>query len=100
MMRSVAPESGYGPRSDRLEGWTWSMLVTGGTAGGQSVRVEVTGTGHVGYLATARMMGEAGLLLAEEGATPSRGGCLTPSLALGTATAPRFETAGLRFAPS
>ena len=53
--------------------------------------------GHPGYLATARMMGEAGLLLAEPGATPSRAGFLTPATALGTAGADRFENARLRF---
>jgi short subunit dehydrogenase-like uncharacterized protein len=97
VMRSVVPPPGYGPRPDRLEGWTWSMSVTGQTGGGHTVGVEVAGTGHVGYLATARMLVEAGLLLAESGATPERAGCLTPSLALGTATAGRFERAGLRF---
>jgi short subunit dehydrogenase-like uncharacterized protein len=99
-MKSMLPQSGYGPQPDRLEGWTWSMAVTAQTANGQEVHVDVSGTGHVGYLATARMMAEAGLLLAEEGATPSRGGCLTPSLALGTGSAGRFEPAGLRFAVS
>jgi hypothetical protein len=44
------------------------------------------------------MLGEAGLLMAEDGATPPRWGCLTPALALGTASAPRFEHARVRFA--
>ena len=73
------------------------MSVTGQTAGGHSVDVAVAGTGHVGYLATARMLAEAGLLIAVEGITPELGGCLTPSLALGTAATGRFEPAGLRF---
>ena len=60
-----------------------------------SVRVDAEG--HPGYLATARMLGEAGLLLAEEAATPQRAGCLTPATALGTASAPRFERARVRF---
>jgi len=37
-------------------------------------------------------------MLAEEGATPQGGGCLTPAAALGTANVDRFERAGLRFA--
>jgi short subunit dehydrogenase-like uncharacterized protein len=97
VMRRTLPPSGYGPRPDRLEGWEWTMSVTGRTARGQSVNVDVAGSGHVGYLATARMLAEAGLLLAEDGATPERAGCLTPALALGTATIGRFERAGLRF---
>ena len=73
------------------------MRVDGRTAGGNEVRVDVDADGHPGYLATARMLGEAGLLLAEEGATPDVAGCLTPAIALGTASAPRFEAAKLRF---
>ncbi len=100
IMRKLLPESGYGPRSDRLEGWTWTMSATGRTAGGHAVNVNVSGTGHIGYLATARMLAEAGLLLAEEGSTPEHAGCLTPAVALGTASARRFERAGLHFAVS
>ena len=97
MLGAVMPASGFGPRPDRLEGWTWSMTVTGHTASGDAVSGRVSGTGHVGYLATARMIGEAGLLLAEDGATPDVAGCLTPSLALGTASLDRFTPAGLQF---
>jgi short subunit dehydrogenase-like uncharacterized protein len=43
------------------------------------------------------MMGEAGLLLAEAGATPERAGCLTPATALGTDSVERFERARVRF---
>jgi hypothetical protein len=57
----------------------------------------VDAEGHPGYLATARMLGEAGLLLAEKGATPDVFGALTPAIALGTASAPRFGAAKLRF---
>ncbi len=70
------------------------------TGAGRRVHVEVDSEGHVGYLATGRIMGEAGLLLAEPGATPQRAGWLTPATALGTGTAERFERASLRFALS
>ena len=53
--------------------------------------------GHPGYLATARLLGEAGMLLAEEAATPARAGCLTPAAALGTGCVERFAHARLRF---
>ena len=42
------------------------------------VAVAVDADGHPGYLATARMLGEAGLMLADDGATPDLAGCLTP----------------------
>jgi short subunit dehydrogenase-like uncharacterized protein len=76
------------------------MTVEGRTAGGHTVRVDVDADGHPGYLATARMLGEAGLLLAESGATPEGSGCLTPATALGTGSADRFERARLRFSVS
>jgi short subunit dehydrogenase-like uncharacterized protein len=43
------------------------------------------------------MLGELGILLAEDGATPARSGCLTPALALGSACIGRFDLARLRF---
>jgi short subunit dehydrogenase-like uncharacterized protein len=91
------PSSGFGPAPDRLEGWTWGLRGSARTASGNSVGVELEGHGHPGYLATARMMGEAGLLLAESDATPQRGGCLTPAAALGSESVGRFEHARLRF---
>jgi short subunit dehydrogenase-like uncharacterized protein len=39
-------------------------------------------------------------LLAEEGTTPKRAGCLTPAMAIGTAGLARFERAGARFSIS
>jgi short subunit dehydrogenase-like uncharacterized protein len=73
------------------------MVVTGETTGGHRVRVDVDADGHPGYLATARMLGEAGLMLAEPGLTPDRSGCLTPATALGTESLDRFERARIRF---
>ena len=96
-LSSILPSSGFGPAAERLEAWRWRMSVEARTSGGRKARVEVDADGHPGYLATARMLGEAGLLLAESGATPERAGCLTPATALGTACAGRFERARLRF---
>ena len=76
------------------------VLCRARTAGGQEVRVDVDADGHPGYLATARMMGEVGLLLAEPGATPERAGCVTPATALGTGSVERFEHARVRFSVS
>lgn len=96
-LQRVGPASGFGPAADRLEGWEWGMSVDARTIGGHEIKVHVAAEGHPGYLATARMLGEAGMLLAEEGATPERGGCLTPATALGAAHVDRFERARLRF---
>jgi short subunit dehydrogenase-like uncharacterized protein len=96
-LRSILPSSGFGPAADRLEAWSWRMSVEAQTTGGHKVHVAVDAEGHPGYLATARMMGEAGLLLAEPGLTPERAGCLTPATAIGTANIDRFERARVRF---
>jgi len=73
------------------------MRVRAKTTGGQEIGVRAQAEGHPGYLATARIVGEAGILLATDGATPEGAGCLTPATALGTSSIGRFERARLRF---
>jgi short subunit dehydrogenase-like uncharacterized protein len=97
LLGRIGPASGYGPAADRLEGWRWTMSVHARTIGGRELDVNLEADGHMGYLATARLLGEAGMLLAEDGATPERVGCLTPAAALGTACIDRFERARVRF---
>jgi short subunit dehydrogenase-like uncharacterized protein len=99
-LRLALPSSGFGPAADRLEPWRWRMWIDARTAASHTVAVEVEASGHPGYLATAKMLGEAGLMLAEPGATPDRAGCLTPALALGTDGLERFERAEMRFSVS
>jgi short subunit dehydrogenase-like uncharacterized protein len=96
-MARFGPSSGFGPAADRLEAWRWRMTATGRTDAGHVVTAKLDADGHPGYLATARLLGEAGMLLAEDGATPARSGCLTPAAALGTDAAGRFAHARLRF---
>lgn len=97
VMRRALPSSGFGPQGSKLEQWTWRLTADGRTPAGRCVRVELEADGQPGYLTTAKMLGEAGLLLAEQGATPQRAGCLTPATALGTQSLPRLERAGARF---
>ena len=94
----LGPGSGYGPTADRLEGWKWRMTLRGRTTGGRELELQLDADGHPGYLSTARLLGEAGMLLAEDGATPERAGCLTPAAALGSKQIARFERAGMRVA--
>jgi short subunit dehydrogenase-like uncharacterized protein len=98
VMRRVLPSSGFGPSGEKLEEWSWHLTVDAHTAGGHYVRVDLDADGHPGYLTTAKLLGEVGLLLGEVGATPERTGCLTPATALGSASLDRFERAGARFA--
>ena len=95
-MRKRLPSSGFGPKGERMEDWSWRMAVTAKTVAGHYVRVDVDADGHPGYLTTAKMLGEAGLLLSEKGATPDRSGFLTPAAARGSAHGDRFRPAGVR----
>ena len=72
-MRRILPSSGFGPSGSRLEEWSWQVAVDARTAGGHHVRVDVDADGHPGYLTTAKLLGEVGLLLGEDGATPRAG---------------------------
>jgi short subunit dehydrogenase-like uncharacterized protein len=96
LLRQRLPGSGFGPQGERMEEFSWRMAVDARTVGGHYVRVDLDADGHPGYLTTARMLGEAGMLLAEEGATPARSGFLTPAAALGTSQVDRFRHAGMR----
>jgi short subunit dehydrogenase-like uncharacterized protein len=96
-MRKVFPGSGFGPPTEKLDDSSWGMAVYARTEGGHEFRVSIDADGHAGYLTTARMLGEAGLLLSEDGATPKGAGCITPAIALGTGSVPRFSRAGMRF---
>ncbi len=100
LMRRALPSSGFGPSGEKLDQWSWHLTADARTAGGRHVRVDLDADGHPGYLTTAKLLGEVGLLLAEAGATPQRAGSLTPATALGTASLDRFERAGARFVVS
>lgn len=96
-MARIFPSSGFGPAAERLEPWRWRQSIFARTTGGQRIEVEIDGEGHMGYLATSRMVGEAGMIVAGPGLTPDEFGCLTPATAIGSASIDRFAQAGLRF---
>jgi short subunit dehydrogenase-like uncharacterized protein len=98
--RKILPASGFGPSGDKLDQWSWHLTADARTSGGRHVRVDLDADGHPGYMTTAKLLGEVGLLLAENGATPERAGCLTPATAIGTVSLDRFKRAGARFAVS
>lgn len=93
----VLPPSGSGPSGPAHEGWRWQLDCRARTAAGRDLHVRVEASGHPGYAATAAMVAELGMLLATEGATPERAGCLTPALAVGTAGLDSFAAAGVTF---
>lgn len=99
-LRKLFPSSGFGPAGDKLDEWSWHLTADARTPGGRYLRIDLEADGQPGYLTTAKMLGEVGLLLAEEGRTPDRAGCLTPATALGTQSVERLERAGARFSVS
>ncbi len=91
----VLPKPGSGPSArTRARGW-FRMDITAGTQSGRGLRATVSGTGDPGYAATAVMLAESGLCLAEDTERlPVRFGCLTPATALGGALVERLRAAG------
>ncbi len=96
ILRRSLPASGFGPVGERMDDWSWRMAVNARTVGGHHVRVDLDGDGQPGYLAAAKMLGEAGLMISEDGTTPDRNGFLTPAAALGVGQVERFRHAGAR----
>lgn len=96
-MDRKGPQPGNGPDLDKLDDWKWGMRgVAKGPAGALEMSLE--GDGHPGYRTTANMIGEAALILADEGAnTPDNAGVITPASALGADELARFAAAGMRF---
>ncbi|SDQ04024.1 saccharopine dehydrogenase NADP-binding domain-containing protein [Quadrisphaera sp. DSM 44207] len=90
----VLPGPGTGPSGPSLEEWRWTLRVRARTASGRVLGVTGRGRGHPGYGTTARLVAEAGLVLARDGAAAGRAGCLTPALALGAGALDRLAAAG------
>ncbi len=92
----MLPQSGTGPSGPALDDWRWRLDLVGVSDDRRRVDVRLDADGHPGYVATARMIAELALIVAD-GTGTGRVGCITPALALGAASAARFARAGLRF---
>jgi short subunit dehydrogenase-like uncharacterized protein len=95
LLDRVLPKPGAGPSvRTRARGW-FRMDIAAGTQSGRRLRVTVSGSGDPGYAATAVMLAESGLCLAEDGdGMPARSGSSTPATALGGALVERLRAAG------
>jgi len=93
LLDRVLPAPGSGPSAEaRAAGWFRSELHAV-ASGGRRFRAVVAGSGDPGYAATAVMLGESALCLAEDD-LPDRAGSLTPATAMGTALVERLRKAG------
>jgi short subunit dehydrogenase-like uncharacterized protein len=94
LLEKVLPESGEGPSEERRARSTFSVTFHG-EGGGREVVTRVSG-GDPGYDETAKMLGEAALSLAQDGAS-DHVGAVTPAQGLGASYRSRLESQGMRF---
>ena len=97
--RFVLPAPGEGPSAEAQRKGFYDMRFLGKTADGAALRVKVTGDRDPGYGSTAKMLGQAGALLALDLADAGpKGGFWTPATAFGEQLIPRLVAhAGLAF---
>lgn len=96
----VLPKPGEGPSETARRNGHFRVEITADTTSGARYRTTVAAKGDPGYAATAVMLGQSGLCLAQDSPTgPSgfellAGGVLTPATAMGSALADRLRTTG------
>ncbi len=94
VLERILPDAGTGPDEATRARSSFSVTFLGNGADA-SVRTRVSG-GDPGYGETARMLGEAALLLAR-GEAPGRAGVVTPAIALGWPYLERLRQQGITF---
>ena len=100
MERFILPAPGEGPSPKAQEQGFYDLRFFGNTADGKSIRVKVTGDRDPGYGSTGKMLGEAGVCLANDISKAERpGGIWTPATVFGNTLIKRLTSdAGLTFA--
>ncbi len=96
---TIVPKPGEGPSFESQEAGFYDLRFWGITAEGESLEVKVMGDRDPGYGSTAKMLGQAGLCLAEDFAGADKpGGFWTPASMFGDVLIERLEkAAGLTF---
>lgn len=98
LQRFLLPAPGEGPNRERREKGFFDLRFFATAADGQHLETRVLGQRDPGYGATARMLGEAALCLAQDVGDSVPGGSWTPATALGQPLLERLQAhAGLRF---
>jgi len=90
------PAPGEGPDRERRENGCFRVEIRAVGAGGERVTGVVAANRDPGYGATAIMLAESALCLAED-ALPARGGVLTTASCMGMALVERLRRAGIVF---
>ncbi len=96
---TLLPKPGEGPSQAAQEQGFYDLRFWGTTAEGQTIRVKVTGDRDPGYGSTAKILGQAGLCLAEDfPLSVKAGGFWTPATMFGEVLIDRLrKAAGLTF---
>lgn len=98
LQRFLLPSPGEGPDRERREKGFFDLRFYATDAQGNQLETRVFGERDPGYGATARMLGEAALCLAEDVGSSVPGGSWTPATALGQPLVERLQDyAGLHF---
>ncbi len=99
--KRVLPKPGQGPNAEQRRRGHFEIELVGkgeGKSGPFVVRARVVGTSDPGYGETSKMLGEAAVCLALEGASLTcSGGLLTPATAMGSRLISRLCKAGMTF---
>jgi short subunit dehydrogenase-like uncharacterized protein len=97
--RFVVPAPGEGPSPEAQKNGYYDLRFIGKTADGRLIKAKVTGDQDPGYGSTAKMLGQAGLCLAQDfPKTEKEGGFWTPSTMFGDKLIERLvANAGLTF---
>jgi short subunit dehydrogenase-like uncharacterized protein len=95
LLARVLPAPGQGPSEQTRRRGHFRMLISARTSAGARYQATIAAEGDPGYAATAVMLGESALCLAQDrDVLPDRAGVLTPATAMGTALASRLRSAG------
>jgi short subunit dehydrogenase-like uncharacterized protein len=97
-LRKRAPKPGEGPSQRQRERGHWKVRFLAESGADRLIYVVADPAGDPGYASTAKMLGESALCLAYDDSS-SRGGNLTPSVAMDGALVARLRAAGLVFQP-
>jgi short subunit dehydrogenase-like uncharacterized protein len=99
MENTFLPKPGEGPSPEEQRKGMYDLRFYGTTASGEKLKTRVTGDRDPGYGSTAKILGEAGVCLAQDiDKAQVGGGFWTPATALGDSLLARLEQhAGLTF---
>jgi short subunit dehydrogenase-like uncharacterized protein len=96
LTRTVLPAPGEGPKPEDIERGFFKLRLSARTGGREVGAVEVRGRRDPGYGATACMISESALCLAQDPLT-TPGGVTTPAAAMGSALIDRLQVRDVQF---